>query len=118
VYAVEVFTSRGGEILGAVSRDGGEAFSLCYTPTIEVFTHTRDGTVRCGFDMTVPKIRYGTDEHYFDSLMAYAGFLEPGPASPAAGARLVQRAFGVTLDPELLERPLPAAPLPSTGESL
>jgi hypothetical protein len=59
--------------------------------------------------MTVPHIRYGTDEHYFDSLIADAGFLEPDSAGPAAGALLVQLAFGVTIDPELLERPLPAA---------
>ena|GEM_PF-4605321 len=114
VYAVEVFTTRGAQVatLEALSKDGAEAVSLSYTPTIAVMLYARDGLLLSGIDMTVPHLRYGADGQHFDSVMSAAGLVGNSPMAPAAGARLVQLAFGVTVDREMLERPLPAALLP------
>lgn len=50
-------------------------------------------------------------EHRLDSVVAEAGFLGPQPPTPAAGARLVRLAFGISLVPGPLEARLPAGEL-------
>jgi hypothetical protein len=109
VYAVEDRTSYGYQMLDVLSGENREAFALCYTQGISLFLYSRDGVMVNGFDMTVPHIRYGHDEHYFDDLLRVAGFADSKPATPAAGARLVQLAFGIHIDQDMLERPLPCA---------
>jgi hypothetical protein len=57
-------------------------------------------------------VRWGRDPHRFDGTMAQAGFLQPGLLDPPAmGARFVQLTFGITIDHEMLNRPLPSAPV-------
>jgi hypothetical protein len=113
-YAVEGLTVRGSkqEILEALSLGQGEALSLCYTQTISTILYARGGRLLAGFDMTVPHIRFGSDQHYFDPFLASAGFAADLPAR-SAGARLVKLAFGITITPDLLEKPLAAAALPA-----
>lgn len=114
-YAVEALTVLGArpEFLEALSRDGGEAFSLCYTPGMSLILYARDGTLRAGLDLMVPHIRFGLDRQHFDSVMSTAGLVADRPLTPAAGAYLVELAFGITIDREMLERLLPGAPLPT-----
>lgn len=108
-YAVEHLTGRGSDerTLRRLSAMGGEAFALCYTLKINIFWYAAAGEMVCGFDLTVPHIRWGPDPHRFDAEMERAGFLRPGVPKPAAmGARFVQLAFGITIDRDMLERPL------------
>lgn len=109
-YAVEHFTARGDDppILCRLSGNGGEALALVYTQTVNSFMYAADGDVVSGFDLTVPQIRYGRDEHRFDATMERAGFLGPDvrERTPQMGARFVQLTFGITIDQQMLERPL------------
>lgn len=111
-YAVEHVTARRSlpEVLCRLSAGGGEALSLTYTQTVSSFLYAADGQLVSGFDLVATNIRWGHDPHRFDAAMAAAGFLGPGRRKPAAstGARFLQLAFGITLDRELLERPLPS----------
>jgi hypothetical protein len=115
-YAVEHFTSRGSdpETLCRLSANGGEALALSYTQTIKLFMYAANGELVNGFDLDAPRLRYGRDEHRFDSAIAQAGFVPPGVRgrTPAMGARFVQLTFGITLTLGLLERRLPSAELP------
>ena len=108
-YAVEHLTNRGSEerTLRRLSAMGGEAFALSFTQKIITFWYAAAGERVCGFDLTVPHVRWGPHPHRFDAEMERAGFLRPDPADPVAtGARFVQLAFGITIDREMLERPL------------
>ncbi len=111
-YAVEHFTSRGGhpDTLSRLSAGRGGAFALVYTQTISAFSYAADGEYMCGVDLVVPHIRWGSDPHRFDSELERVRLLRPAPGererAPALGARFVQLAFGVTVDREMLERPL------------
>jgi hypothetical protein len=112
-YAVEHFTGKGSNpsTLERLSR-GGEAFALFYTPTVSAFLYAKEGRLLSGFDLTVPRIRYGSDQGRFDADIAAAGFLGPEPAGAAAGARLLHLLFGLDLEPEMLEGALLSAVLP------
>ena len=114
-YAVEHFTARGAETetLCRLSADGGEALALVYTLTISLFKYAADGDYVSGFDLVVPHIRWGRDPHRFEATMEQAGFLRPSPRerAPAMGARFVQLTFGITIDRQMLERPLPSVAL-------
>ena len=111
-YAVEHFTYRGAapETLSRLTSGGGEAFALWYTAkAVCGVLYAADGELVSGFDLIATSLRWGRDPHRFDTEMAQAGFLRPGVPEPRAmGARFVRLAFGVTLAPELLERPLPS----------
>jgi Family of unknown function (DUF6461) len=121
-YAVEHFTVRGArpETLARLSAGGGEAFALWYTAKAFCgVLYAADGELVSGFDLVATNLRWGRDPHRFDTEMAQAGFLGPPEArTPALGARFVRLAFGITLDRQLLQRPLPsyelgpAAPAP------
>ena len=91
----------------------GEAFALCYTQTISTFLYARGGELVSGFDMDAPRIRFGSEPGKFDAEMAAAGFLDPEPPGDAAGARLVAMLFGIEMDQQMLEGPLPSAELPA-----
>lgn len=109
VYAVSWPPGQAAEIVSGLSAGGREAFTLCYAMTVELFMYGRDGVLVSGFDVTVPNIRYGSNENHFDALMAQMGIFGDGrERSPAAAAELVFLAFGVELDQEMLERSLPA----------
>lgn len=113
-YTVERFTSHGSDeaTLASLST-GGEAFSLVYTLTTQQFWYARNGMVVFGFDMLLTDLRYGSEPHLLDQAVSQAGFGGPGtPDPPVMGARLVQRAFGVTLTPTMLEQRLPSVPIP------
>jgi hypothetical protein len=111
-YAVEHFTARGADsdTLCRLSAPGGEALALVYQQDISAFQYAANGEYVSGFDLVVPHIRWGRDPHRFDATMAQAGFLQPGPRAraPAMGARFVQLTFGITIDRQMLERPLPS----------
>jgi hypothetical protein len=108
-YAVEGFTQRGSQSLGRLSVAGREALALVYNLKISTFEYWADGEFVSGFDLLLPHIRWGRDEHLFDATMEQAGFLQPGlPDPPAMGARFVQVTFGITIDQDMLERPLPS----------
>jgi hypothetical protein len=78
-------------------------------PTINTFTYAAAGELVSGFDLTVPHIRYGSDQHRFDEQMEQAGFAaDDVPVPGEMGARFAQLVFGVTLTADLLERALPA----------
>lgn len=113
-YAVEDVSLLGSneDVLARLSANDGEAIALVYTQTINTFLYAADGKLVSGFDLTVPHIRYGPEQHRFDEEMQRAGFL-PGvvPDPPSMGARLLEIAFGITLDQELLEKRLPTAPV-------
>jgi hypothetical protein len=75
--------------------------------------YARDGSKLSGFDMTVPHIRYGPQPHRFDAEMENsASFNTVGVPEPEAmGARLLQIAFEITLERDLLEQPLKSVEL-------
>jgi hypothetical protein len=93
------------QTLQRLSQDGGEALSLTYTQTINTFLYARDAKLVSGFDLTVPSIRYGLDEHHFDTVIANAGFNADQPPEPAAGALFIHDLFGIDLDQQMLEGP-------------
>jgi hypothetical protein len=107
-YAV-VDSVHGGDwdTLGCLSRNRGDAFSLCYTETIDTFLYANDGRSIFGFDTLVPHIRYGEEPQRFSAELEQAGFLDDGIPTRGMGAKFIELAFGITLDHELLERPLP-----------
>ena len=110
-YAVEDMPTLGirTELLAGLSSKGGEAFALSYTPTINTFMYAADGELVNGFDLTVPHIRYGSEQHRFEEQMALAGFADDAvPVPGEMGARFVELVFGITFTADLLERPLPA----------
>jgi hypothetical protein len=109
-YAVEGFTQRGLQRVGHLSVAGGEAFFLGYTLDIGLFQYYAGGEFVSGFDLTVPHVRWGREPHRFEATMAQAGFLGPSLLDPpATGARFVQLTFGITIDRDMLERPLLSA---------
>ena len=117
-YSVETLTVRGGapDFLQQVSSDGGEAFSLCFTPTISSFLYARDGALVNGFDITGPQFRFGNDEHAFDRQMHAAGLLTgEGPRPKAAVASFVAQTFGLSITRDMLEARLPCATLGPVG---
>ena len=63
--------------------------------------------------MDAPRIRYGSEPGKFDAEIAAAGFLDPEPPGAAAGARLVAMLFGIEMDQQMLEGPLPSSVLPA-----
>jgi hypothetical protein len=113
-FAVEWFTTRGSapELLEALSAGDREAVCLCITQKASVVLYAHDGILVSGFDIDVAHIRYGADPHHFDAAMAEAGFTSPRSTPAAAAARLLHLRFGISLDAEELEAPLPAALLP------
>jgi hypothetical protein len=109
-YAVEGFTQMGLQSVGRLSVAGGEAFVLVYVLERSGFQYWEYGEFASGFDLLLPHIRWGRDPHRFDTTMEQAGFLQPGmPDPPAMGARFVQLTFGITIDQDMLERPLLSA---------
>jgi hypothetical protein len=108
-YAVEALSVLGADpaTLRCLSGNGGEAFALCYTQTIDTFSYANNGRSVFGFDMTLPNRRYGEEPERFAAELEQAGFLDDGVPTPAMGAKFVDLAFGITLDREMLERPLP-----------
>jgi hypothetical protein len=114
-FAVEASSSNGTrpETLARLSGEGGEAFVLSYTPTISSFAYAADREFVCGFDLLAPQRGWGTDPHLFDAQIDAAGLLAPEANPYVVGARFVQLAVGVTIEPSLLERRLPGVELPA-----
>jgi hypothetical protein len=108
-FAVESLSVRGGHsaTLRRLSEQDGEAFSLCYTDMVDTFNYANDGRHVSGFDLTVPQIRYGDEPERFSAELERAGFLDARIPTRGMGAIFVEEAFGITLDRELLERPMP-----------
>jgi Family of unknown function (DUF6461) len=109
-YAVEhrtVMASDHGK-LKQLSKNG-EAFVLCYTPTISTFLYASNEEWVSGFDMDGPQFRYGSQPNRFEAEIAAAGFPGPGRAGGAAGARFVAMLFGIEIDREMLEGALSSA---------
>lgn len=109
---IEHFTARGTdlELLEAGSRAGERSVVYCFTQTIACLLYARDGVLLSGFDATVPTIRWGTNQWYFDDLLAgVVGQLRP--VSPAEIAQILKDGFDVAIDRGVLEGPLPAATL-------
>jgi hypothetical protein len=113
-YAVEASSAEGRreDVLASLSRGKGEAFVLSYTPTVQTFVLARDGVTVCAFDLLLPANRWGTDPHALDAQMQAVGIVHPGDDPAAAGSRLIELLTGISLDANLIERPLPGAPLP------
>lgn len=111
-YTVEQFTAKGMEYLDRLSSSSSPAFSLTFTQTIKTFHFSLAGSLVVGFDLVVPNIRWGTDQHRLDDEIEQAGFLRSEVPEPAAmGAQLVELVFGVRVTPMMLERRLRSSPL-------
>jgi hypothetical protein len=115
VFAVEHFTvtSTDPAFLERLTSAGGEAVVLCFTQTASACLYARDGEYVAGFDVVVPHVRWGRDQHAFDREMADAGLLaDDGPRPAAACADFVARTFGLTVTRGMLEDRLPCGTLP------
>ncbi|MGK5112568.1 MULTISPECIES: DUF6461 domain-containing protein [unclassified Geodermatophilus] len=113
-YAVELSSVRGGDpaVLQRLTAGGGEAVTACLTATVQGLHHARDGEYVVGFDLVLPSFRWGREPHSLDREMAAAGLLdEDGPRPVAACADILERAFGLTVTRDVLERRLLCATL-------
>lgn len=109
---IEHFTTRGADpdVLEATSRAGAISIVYCFTQTIVSLLYARDGALVSGFDATVPTIRWGPTQSYFDDLLA--GVVgQPRPVAPAEVAQILKDGFDLSIDRAVLEGPLPAAAL-------
>lgn len=109
---IEQFSTRGTEpeVLRAISSGGSQVVVYCVTQTIVSLLYANDGDLVSGFDATVPKIRWGSDQSYFDELLSrLVGPL--GSVAPAEIAQILHDGFDLAIDRSVLEGPLPAATL-------
>jgi hypothetical protein len=58
-----------------------------------------------------PAQRYGEEPERFAAELERAGFLDDDTPRPSMGAAFIEDVFGITLEPELLEQPLPTVGL-------
>lgn len=82
----------------------GEAFALVFTMTTDFFSYASDGAFVWGFDMGLPQM--SPPHPRFAAQMAEAGFFERLPNPRVVGPRFVELAFGVTITPDMVSRPL------------
>ena len=108
-YAVEHFTARGRqeETLKILSAGGGEALALSHNPNSGYFSYAADGAFLTSFDIVATTLRRGQDPDRFEEEMARAG-MPSVPGALAAAARFVRLAFGLELEPEMIEMRLPS----------
>lgn len=109
---IEQFSTRGTEpeVLQAISSSGAEVVVYCFTQTIVSLLYASNGDFVSGFDATVPTIRWGSDQSYFDELLQrVVGPLRP--VAPAEIAQILSDGFDLTIDRAVLEGPLPSANL-------
>lgn len=109
---IEQSTTRGADqgVLEATPRAGATSLAYCFTQKIVVLLFARDGALVSGFDTTVPTIRWGPNQGYFDDLLARV-VGEARPVAPAEVAQILKDGFDVSIERTVLEGPLPAATL-------
>lgn len=109
---IEQSTTRGADqdVLEATSAAGATSLAYCFTQTIAVLLFARDGALVSGFDTTVPTIRWGPNQGYFDDLLARV-VGDARPVAPAEVAQILKDGFDVSIERAVLEGPLPAATL-------
>lgn len=110
--SLEQLTTRGGDpaVMALTSSNGEETVTYCYTQTISTLAYARDSALVVDLDTTCPQLRFGTEESYFDDLIAEV--VGRGKwILPAHVAEMLQLRFNITISRELLEGPLAAATL-------
>ncbi|MBV6700465.1 DUF6461 domain-containing protein [Kitasatospora aureofaciens] len=116
-FAIEYGDSTGGDLLTEIARDGVEV--VHFRPMAEhapaLLDYARDGAVLCGFGLAEERWRWGREPDLLLPDLVAAGVLKPdgvtrvapdGEPRAAADRRTlgaVERRFGLTLPPAVLD---------------